>query len=733
VPTISRDLTVGDTGDDVKALQQFLNNNGYTLTASGVGSPGNETSRFGALTRSALAKFQADNGISSTGYFGSKTRAFLSSLEDSGDSSSGTTSATLSAMIEAIKQQIANLQAQLAVMLASESAGPYIKSIVAYNGGDEDYRDIGDFITVTFGEVIDPTSIDEDLEAGDYITGVRYSDVAGISVVSSGKLTINGIATFDVGSVQGSGNFTSKAALSSSGKVLTITITSGSDVGINYEDFSSATQVGGTITNESGIEMQTDSNISNPLGSFGGTVEKNEEEGPSIVSIKVTNGGDDNYIDVGDYVTITFDKVIDGNSINKNLDTGEYVTGISYLDTGGLKVSSAGNIIIKGIASFDMGSVEESGNFTVKLGLDATGKILTITLTAGSDIEIGLEEFSSASQAGGYVEDESGYMMQYDSSIDDPTGTFGGDGTSSGGGPYITSIEVDNGGDGAHIDVGDSIMIYFSEDIDPESINPDFYYGDTVYDVSYSEVGGVSVSSSGKVTIRGIASFDMGSVEESGNFTVDLYLSSGGDILTITIASGNDISVTSESFGYASQAGGYIENWDGNEMDSDSNVCKPSGSFIEEGTGGPSISFIVINNGGDGDYIDVGDTIKIYFDREINPNSVNDDLYEGDYVYNISYYEVGGVSVSSSGKVTIRGIATFYVGSVAESGTFYVDMALSAGGDILTITICDGSAVEVISENFNSTTQTGGYIENWDGNEMRADSSINNPTGTFLE
>ncbi|MFA6358791.1 MAG: hypothetical protein WCY09_09075, partial [Candidatus Omnitrophota bacterium] len=48
--TISRDLTIGSTGTDVKSLQQFLNNNGYSISASGVGSKGRETTIYGNLT-----------------------------------------------------------------------------------------------------------------------------------------------------------------------------------------------------------------------------------------------------------------------------------------------------------------------------------------------------------------------------------------------------------------------------------------------------------------------------------------------------------------------------------------------------------------------------------------------------------------------------------------------------------------------------------------------------------
>lgn len=77
----TRNLEVGMTGDDVMALQVFLNTHGYAITESGPGSPGNETNRFGALTRSALAKFQAANGISpAAGYLGPKTRSLINSM-----------------------------------------------------------------------------------------------------------------------------------------------------------------------------------------------------------------------------------------------------------------------------------------------------------------------------------------------------------------------------------------------------------------------------------------------------------------------------------------------------------------------------------------------------------------------------------------------------------------------------------------------------------------------------
>jgi len=75
-----KDLFFGLFSNDVKELQIFLNQNNFPLAETNYGSPGNETTFFGPLTRAALIRFQkANNILPSIGYFGPITRKFIKS------------------------------------------------------------------------------------------------------------------------------------------------------------------------------------------------------------------------------------------------------------------------------------------------------------------------------------------------------------------------------------------------------------------------------------------------------------------------------------------------------------------------------------------------------------------------------------------------------------------------------------------------------------------------------
>jgi hypothetical protein len=86
----TRDLSLGDEGDDVKALQKFLNSDADTVVAtSGNGSVDNETGIFDSRTESALNMFQVKYRsnilsplglVNPTGVHDASSRAKMNSL-----------------------------------------------------------------------------------------------------------------------------------------------------------------------------------------------------------------------------------------------------------------------------------------------------------------------------------------------------------------------------------------------------------------------------------------------------------------------------------------------------------------------------------------------------------------------------------------------------------------------------------------------------------------------------
>lgn len=87
--TLTANLSIGMVHAEARVLQQMLNGMGFAVASSGPGSPGNETTMFGQLTRAALQRFQCAKNIvcegseSTTGFgrLGPRTRAALVQIQ----------------------------------------------------------------------------------------------------------------------------------------------------------------------------------------------------------------------------------------------------------------------------------------------------------------------------------------------------------------------------------------------------------------------------------------------------------------------------------------------------------------------------------------------------------------------------------------------------------------------------------------------------------------------------
>ncbi len=139
--SFAKDLTLGSKGADVKGLQQFLNNNGYTVAATGAGSKGLETEYFGPATKAALAKFQAAKGISpAAGYFGPKTRQVVNATAGTGGTTTGgtttggtTTGGTVVAPASGLAVSVASNNPAAGALISSTNSAAARVPVLAFN------------------------------------------------------------------------------------------------------------------------------------------------------------------------------------------------------------------------------------------------------------------------------------------------------------------------------------------------------------------------------------------------------------------------------------------------------------------------------------------------------------------------------------------------------------------------------------------------------------------------
>ena len=128
---LTMNLSLGMENPQVLLLQKTLNAKGYVIAQEGPGSPGNETQKFGALTRAAVKKFQCeqmqicdgDEYTNGFGFVGAKTRAALAtSAPPSEASTTPVQSDELNSYSPEQQEQIKALQAQIVELTKTLSA-----------------------------------------------------------------------------------------------------------------------------------------------------------------------------------------------------------------------------------------------------------------------------------------------------------------------------------------------------------------------------------------------------------------------------------------------------------------------------------------------------------------------------------------------------------------------------------------------------------------------------------
>ena len=360
--TFSKDLTVGSTGADVMNLQKVLNGSADTqVSASGAGSPGNETSYFGNATKAAVIKFQTKNGISpAVGYVGPLTRASLNSMSG-GTTTGGTTGGTTTPPPAAGTGLSVSAAVQPAASLAPKGANrvPFTNfTLTAGNDGD---------VTVT-GITVQRTGLAQDAAfAGvvliDTATGQQV-DIAK-TFNSNHQATVGGTFTIPKGttkSFQIAGNMASSLT-SYVGQIATLDV-----VGVNTSAAVSGslpiTGTGQTLNNSLAVGTVTigtssfDPNVagSQPIGTTdyrftGFRITAGSTEDLTLHSIRWNQTGSAASSDLANVVT-----VVNGTNYPTTLDTtGKYYTstftGVTVTKGNSIDVYIKGDVIGSGAAS----------------------------------------------------------------------------------------------------------------------------------------------------------------------------------------------------------------------------------------------------------------------------------------------------------------------------------------------------------------------------------------------
>lgn len=233
--TFTKDLKMGDTGTDVMNLQKVLNSSADTqVAATGVGSSGNESSYFGALTKAAVIKFQnkyasevlTPLGLTAgTGYVGAATRAKLNTMGGGTVIVPPTTggSATVSTTVQP--------QASLAVSGASRI--PFTKFIVTAGASDVTINNV----------VVERTGLAHNA----VLAGVVLLDDQGIQLGVAKTLNSNNQATIGEAVVVKAGTSKTFTVAGNTTDITTMGSYAGEVIGLKVVSVNSSAAISGSL------------------------------------------------------------------------------------------------------------------------------------------------------------------------------------------------------------------------------------------------------------------------------------------------------------------------------------------------------------------------------------------------------------------------------------------------------------------------------------------------------
>ncbi|MDQ1281785.1 MAG: hypothetical protein QG630_136 [Patescibacteria group bacterium] len=176
----TQNMKLGSSGAQVLQLQKSLNSMGFTIATAGVGSAGMETSYFGGLTKQAVMKYQAANGVINTGNVFGLTRAALNAscapgtgTGNGNGNGTGSTSGPLSVSLSSMQPN---------TVLVSGSARAKLADLT-FSGS-------GSVVSVKLMRTgVSNNSTLSNVYLYDAATGARLTDAA--SVLTDGTITFN--------------------------------------------------------------------------------------------------------------------------------------------------------------------------------------------------------------------------------------------------------------------------------------------------------------------------------------------------------------------------------------------------------------------------------------------------------------------------------------------------------------------------------------------------------------